>query len=97
MNKEQIQYIFYKYNQFINLHGECNDFPEEYPNDLSKEGYIIKIEKYEPNNKIIFNYKIINHWLSTEYNNRNLKIIIDDREELYNINDLINCISICKL
>ena len=100
MNKQQVlNYILERYNKLIDNFGECNDFPQEFPNKLDKEGYITNMIKFAPNNEIIFTYKITNHWLSEEYNGMEIKITIHDKEidDEDDMNDLMDQISIMKI
>jgi len=100
MNKEQVlNYILERYNKLIDNFGECNDFPQEFPTELDKEGCIINMIKFVPNDEIIFTYKITNHWWSEEYNGIEIKITINDKEinEENDMNDLMDQISIMKI
>ena len=82
MNKQQIlNYILNLYNNLIDMYAECNDFPQEFPNHLDKEGFITDMIKFQPGDEIIFKYKITNHWWSKEYNGKIIQISLLDRKE----------------
>ena len=96
MNKQKIlNYILNLYNKLIKEYGECNDFPVEYPENLHKEGHIIKMIKFKPNYEIIFIYKITNHWYSTDFNNTHIKISLCDKNE--DLDDIIDKISMITI